>query len=265
VLGPTVSALLVVTVGAGWALAFDAATWLASALFLLRVHIPRKRGAVAVPSGGMVGELRQGWTFFRQTTWLWAVVLAFGFLNAIHTGGWYTLGPAVAVDTIGKQGWGFVLSAESAGLLLMTAVLLRVPLRRPLYAGMLGCSLMTFPLVILGIEPHVVVLVAVTAVAGAGMEVFSMGWNLAMQENVPDDMLSRAYSYDALGSFVAMPVGQLVYGPLGDAFGSRDVLVVSGVLYGAICLLTLSSRSVRHLGRPAAPPAAVQSVHTGGT
>jgi hypothetical protein len=27
-------------------------------------------------------------------------------------------------------------------------------------------------------------------------------------------MLSRAYSYDALGSFVAMPLGQLAFGPL---------------------------------------------------
>jgi hypothetical protein len=44
-----------------------------------------------------------------------------------------------------------------------------------------------------------------------------------MQENIEDDMLSRAYSYDALGSFVAMPLGQLLYGPLGEAFGARDV------------------------------------------
>ncbi len=62
-------------------------------------------------------------------------------------------------------------------------------------------------------------------------------------------MLSRAYSYDMLGSFVAMPVGQLAYGPLGAAFGYRDVLVVSGVAYVAIALLTLLSRSVRDLPR----------------
>ena len=87
-------------------------------------------------------------------------------------------------------------------------------------------------------------------VAGAGTEVFSMGWNLAMQENIEDSMLSRAYSYDALGSFVAMPIGQLAYGPLGAAFGYQKVLVVSGIAYVAICLLTLTSRSVRNL-----PPA----------
>jgi len=79
--------------------------------------------------------------------------------------------------------------------------------------------------------------------------VFSIGWNLAMQENIDDEMLSRAYSYDALGSFVAMPVGQLLYGPLGEAFGYRDVLLWSGVAYAVIALLALTSRSVRTLRR----------------
>ncbi|MBA2549466.1 MAG: hypothetical protein H0V13_00020 [Nocardioidaceae bacterium] len=62
-------------------------------------------------------------------------------------------------------------------------------------------------------------------------------------------MLSRAYSYDALGSFVAMPIGQLAYGPLGEVFGYRDVLLVSGIAYVAIALLALASRSVRNLER----------------
>jgi MFS family permease len=247
VLGPTVGALLVVTVGAGWALAFDAATWVVAAVLLLPVRLPPR--PPAREGASTVSELREGWTYFRTTTWLWVVVLAFGVLNAIHSGAWYTLGPAVAKDTIGAQGWGLVLSAESAGLLLMTVVLLRVDVKRPLLTGMLGCSLFAVPLVSLGLHPHVVLLVAASFVAGAGMEFFGIGWNLAMQEHVDDAMLSRAYSYDALGSFVAMPVGQLAYGGLGSAFGSRDVLVVSGVVYFVVALLTLSSTSVRRLPR----------------
>ena len=70
-------------------------------------------------------------------------------------------------------------------------------------------------------------------VAGMGIEIFGLGWNLAMQENVPDEMLSRAYSYDMLGSFVAIPVGQLAFGPLADVFGTQDVLLVGGVVYVA--------------------------------
>ncbi len=131
----------------------------------------------------------------------------------------------------------------------MTLVMLRVPLQRPLLLGMLGISLLGAPILLLGAYPHLAVLMVATFVAGAGTEVFSMGWNLAMQEHVPEEMLSRAYSYDALGSFVAIPVGQIAFGPLAVAFGFTDVLVVSGIAYVGICLLVLLSGSVRRLPR----------------
>ena len=57
-----------------------------------------------------------------------------------------------------------------------------------------------------------------------------------MQENIEERMLSRAYSYDMLGSFVAIPVGQLAFGPLGAAFGYYDVLVISGIVYAVVAL-----------------------------
>ncbi len=256
ILGPTVSALLVVTVGPGWGLFVDALTWFASAALLLGVRIPPPE---ASGTTGMLADLREGWDFFRSVTWLWVVVLAFGFLNAIQVGALFTLGPAVAKETIGEQGWGLVLSAESAGLLLMTIVMLRVPLQRPLLLGMLGISLLGLPMILLGAHPELALLMVAMFIAGAGTEVFSMGWNLAMQENIEDSMLSRAYSYDALGSFVAMPIGQLAYGPLGAAFGYQDVLVVSGIAYFAICLITLTSRSVRQLARVPATHAGAEA------
>jgi MFS family permease len=249
IVGPTVSALLVVTVGAGWGLALDAATWLVSAVLLGFVCLPARQPRDA--SASTWADLREGWTFFRSTQWLWAVVLGFGVLNAIHAGPWFTLGPLHSKDTIGEEGWGLVLSAEAVGLFAMTMVMLRVPLQRPLLWGMLGVSLLGVPIFVLGAEPTLLVLVAAAFVAGAGTEVFSMGWNLAMQENVPDEMLSRVYSYDMLGSFIAMPIGQIAVGPLAIAFGSGDVLMVSGAVYVGTCLLVLLSPAVRRLPRVA--------------
>jgi MFS family permease len=185
---------------------------------------------------------------------LWVVVLGFGFLNAIHSGAWFTLGPAQAKATIGEQGWGYVLSAESIGLIATTLIMLRRPLRAPLRSGMLGVSLLGLPIFVLGWSPQVGLLLICTFAAGAGTEVFSMGWNLAMQENVPEGMLSRAYSYDALGSFVAMPLGQLAFGPLGARYGDQAVLMASGIAYFVICLLVLSSRSVRTMRRLSPDP-----------
>jgi len=251
IIGPTVAAILVVTVGAGVALAIDAATWLVAALLLTRVHIPPRTNPAekSLPKTSVVANLREGWGVFAGHTWLWVVVLAFGLMNAIHMGAWFTLGPAVAKDTIGEAGWGYVLSAEAVGLLVMTFVMTRFRLRRPLLAGMLGMSVFAAPMIIMGSDPVLPLLVLAAFAAGLGVEVFSLGWNLAMQENIDERLLSRAYSYDALGSFVAIPVGQLTFGPLGEAFGAQRVILVAGFVYVAIALVTLTSRSVRRLDR----------------
>jgi len=258
VIGPTVGALLVVTAGSGWAIAVDAATWLIAALLLTGVRIPA-RDQAAEPSSTLT-ELREGWDFFRRTTWLWAVVLGFGVLNGIHSGAWFVLGPVVAQNTIGRQAWGYVLSAEAIGLVAMGILMLRVRLERPLLWGMLGMFPMAIPMFVLGVEPHTWALILAAFAAGAGVETFSLGWNLAMMENIDERMLSRAFSYDALGSFVAMPLGQLAFGPLGAAFGYRTVLMTSAIGYAVVVALVLCSRSVRTLPRaPLQPDEPVQA------
>ena len=121
---------------------------------------------------------------------------------------------------------------------------------------MLGTAVYAAPLLAMGLDGHLATVLVASFAAGVGIEVFALGWNLAMQENVPDEMLSRAFSYDALGSFVAIPVGQLVAGPLALAFGLRPVMLVAGLAVVAIALLTLLSRAVRDLPRAAAVEAA---------
>jgi MFS family permease len=260
VIGPSLGAFIVVTSGPGWALAVDALTWAVAALLLAPVKIPPR--APRAEATSTMQDLREGWTFFRSVTWLWVVVLGFGALNMIHNGALFTLGPVVAEETIGRQAWGFVLSAEAAGLLVMALILLRFRLERPLLWGMLAIILNAVPMLMLGIDPVVVALVAAAFVGGMGIEVFSMGWALAMQENIDDDMLSRAYSYDMLGSFIAMPIGQLAWGPLGVLFGNERVLIASGIAYAAICGLVLCSRSVRDL--PRTPIAVPEPAPSGG-
>ncbi len=253
-IGPTIGAILVVTVGSGWAVAVDALTWAVAAACMAKVKLAAAVSAGKVEAPSMWRELREGWSAFTAYTWLWVVVVAFGLLNAIHIGAWFTLGPTVADDTIGRVAWGWVLSAEATGLLTMTLVLMRWQLAYPVRAGMLGIAILGGPFVVLGLDPSVLPLLLLAFAAGCGQEVFSIGWSTAMQENIPNEVLSRVSSYDALGSFVAIPIGQLTFGPLAAAFGTRDVLVLSGVAYIAICLVTLLSRSVRDLPHIAPTP-----------
>jgi MFS family permease len=111
-------------------------------------------------------------------------------------------------------------------------------------------------MVVLGVDPAIMPLIVSMFIAGAGTEIFSIGWMTAYHEHVPNELLSRVSSYDALGSFIAIPLGQLAYGPLAAVFDARDVLVVSAVVYVAIALATLLSSSVRNLGRAGSPDTA---------
>lgn len=246
------------TVGSGWALALDALAWLISAALLVPVRIPPRE-----PSGRSTStarELAEGWRFFIGTDWLRATVMAFGLLNAIISGAWLTLGPSVAQETVGRQAWGYILSAEAAGLFLTALTMLRVRLQRPLLFGMLGIIPLALPMLLLGVAPHAGLLIAANFVSGVGLEVFSLGWNLAMQEHIEESMLSRAYSYDAVGSFVAMPVGQLAYGPLSTVFGAEPVLIASSAATLTVVGLTLLSPSVRGLQRrPEGPGSPLES------
>ena len=141
---------------------------------------------------------------------------------------------------------------------MCSLALIRISFRRPLLWGMAAIALEGIPMLVLGFEPLLAAAMVGSFLAGVGSQVLNLGWDLAMAEHVPDEMLSRAYSYDALGSFVAMPVGQLAYGPLALAFGFRPVLVASAVAYVAVVALVLCSRSVRTLPRaPATPEPAV--------
>lgn len=250
--GPIIAGILVTAVGPAWAMIVQVVGWLVAIPVLALVKLPPPAS-----SGGstLFHDLRLGWNEFWSRTWLWTIVLAFMVMNAIHVGAWSVAGPYIAKndERLGIAGWGWVLSAEGVGILLMTLVLMWVPLKRPLRLGMIGMAMFAIPLTMLGVHPAVVLLAIAAFLAGVGHEVFSTGWNVAMMENIPVDRLSRVSSYDILGSFVVMPIGTLIYGWLITHADVSTVLIASGVLYAVIALATLVVPSVWRMGRVAVP------------
>lgn len=247
--GPIIAGILVATAGPAWAMVVQAGGWVIAIPVLALVRLPPPSHA-----GGttMFHDLRVGWKEFWSRSWLWTIVLAFMVMNAIHVGAWGVVGPYIAKnnDLLGITGWGWVVSAEGVGVLLMTLLLMWFPLRRPLRYGMIGMAAFAIPVTILGVHPAVVLLAMAAFLAGAGAEIFSTGWNLAMMENIPGEKLSRVSSYDMLGSFVVMPIGTLVYGWLITHADPATVLIASGAVYAAIALATLMVPSAWRMGRP---------------
>ena len=84
---------------------------------------------------------------------------------------------------------------------------------------------------------------------GLGLQIFSVQWETAIQQNIPDDKLARVYSFDLVGSFVARPLGLALTGPIAELVGFDTWLTVVGAIMGVSALLALLSPDVRRLER----------------
>ena len=233
IVGAAAGGVLVAAVGSGWALAFDGATYLVAALFLGAIRLP---AAARIEGSNMLAELRDGWREFSSRTWLWTIVVAFGFINAAHGGASNVLGPTIAREELGgAAAWGFILSAEAAGLVLGGLLMLWLKPRRILLVGC-AAMLLTVPgLVLLSFAAPTVVIAAAYLLAGIGIEIFGVFWDLSLQQNIPQEKLSRVYSYDALGSFVLIPLGLIVAGPLAEAVGADETLWLAAATIASRC------------------------------
>ncbi|MFI1992582.1 MFS transporter [Actinoplanes sp. NPDC020271] len=245
IIGAPLAGVVVAAVGPGWGVAVDAATFVIAALCFVLIRLPATGPPPARES--VLVELRTGWTEFRSHTWLWVVVAAACVTNLAWAGGSHVLGPAVADITIGRRAWGLVLAAQAAGMIAGGLVAMRLRLRRALFYGVLSLSCMAGPLIVLGLYPHLVPLLAAGFLAGIALEIFSVNWETTMQEHILADRLARVYSYDMVGSFLAVPIGEIAVGPIADSAGLRPTLLVAAAVLLAAVLAMLSSPDVRTL------------------
>lgn len=244
--GAAVGGIVVAFVGSGFGLAFDAATFAVAAVCFAFVRVPDVRDAKK-PRRRILTDIREGWIEFASRTWLWLVVLGFMFLNAVFAAALLVLGPAIADHTIGRAAWGFVLAAQTAGSLVGAALGMRLRARRLLLTGVLCAATELFFLLGLALAPEVLVLLATALLTGIGIEVFGVAWETTMQQHVPADKLARVYSYDALGSNLAVPIGQVSAGPAALAIGVEPTLLAGAGIVALTIVGMISSRDVRHL------------------
>ena len=253
VIGAPVAGIVVAAVGPGWGIAVDASAFLLAAVFFALVRIP-PAAVVAQERSNIFVDLREGWSAFITRTWLWVVVAGFCVLNATWSGALFVLGPVIADDTIGRQSWGFVLAAETVGMILGAIVAMRVRIRRLLFFGVVCTAGMALPIFTLGVSPHLGVLLASSFLAGVALEQFGIAWETTMQEHVPADKLARVYSYDMVGSFVAIPIGQVAVGPISDVVGIERTMIGASVVMLLVVVAMACSRDVRHLVHKLAEP-----------
>jgi MFS family permease len=255
IIGSGVAGLLVVVVGSGWALAFDALTFALAAWCFTRLSVPPLAGPAVRES--LWQDVGAGFREVMRHTWLWLLILQALLYHLFYGGAQSVLGPIVVGDSLGRPAWGWALSAMMLGFVVGGLVTLRWRPRHALFAGTCFLALTAaFPLAMAWSDSLVVVLVGAW-LHGFGLEIFSVGWDLSIQEQVEPDKLARVYSFDMIGSFIARPIGLAVTGPIATLVGYRAWLTVVGAVIVGSVLIALTSGDVRRLERkqPALEPA----------
>ncbi|MCZ3380711.1 MFS transporter [Kosakonia sp. SOY2] len=233
VVGASLGGILTSAVGPGWGLAIDALGFAASAPLYLAIRMGAIQETAA--QSNILQDLRDGWKEFISRAWVWAIVVQFTIINAAFSGVVMVLGPIIADTSFGRTRWGMIVAAQSVGLIVGSFLALRWRPRRDLFIGVMLVAVCAVPIYLLSQNVSTTWLLAAFFLAGVSFGLFGVAWAQSLQTHIPPEKLARVYAYDAMGSFIAIPVGELAAGPLATHFGSSNVLIASAIAVVIAC------------------------------
>ena len=247
IFGPLVAGALVASAGPGWAFAADGASFVVSGGFLLAMRVPAQP---IEERRSFVSELADGWREVASRSWVMAAIVAFALSNAA-LGAFQVLGPLVAQRELGgAAAWGVIVTGGAIGGLAGGAISLRWKPRRPLIPGFLLMAFATIELLLL-IPPFPAPVVALGAMVTIGGVVISNAfWDTMLQQHIPQSVLGRVSSYDWMVSLVLQPIAYAAVGPMSEAIGLTQTLLIAagiGVVANLGVLLVPSVRRVRRV------------------
>jgi MFS family permease len=246
VFGPAVAGVLVVTIGGGWAIAINGASYLVNAALLTQVRAREpERGEPA--GGGVLSQLREGWLAFVAIDWYVSLACAFSLVQ-VFVGVYFSVGPVVAKEYLGGPGaWAAIFTVGGIGSVVGGAAVMHVQPRRPLAAAMLFSVPFCLMALAVALTLPVPVLCALSAVASVGVLLTLTLFDTVVQRVVAPEVLGRVFAIDLSLSQIGLPLGLLLGGLLEPVLGARTVLGAAGIGGAAMCVLTAALGPVRRM------------------
>jgi DHA3 family tetracycline resistance protein-like MFS transporter len=234
--GPALGGVTVALLGIGGALLVDAATFAISMACLLAMG---GRAPVLGEHEPLLAQVREAAAFVRGETWLWATLIMAAMALLFFLGPTEVLLPIrIEGDLDASAGaFGLVLAAGGAGATVGTFALghLGMPKREisVLYWvwGLAGFALCGYAIA-QTVWQLVLFSFAFGLLSGAGNPI----WSTLMQVRVPVGLRGRVASLDWLVSVGLTPVSFALTGPAAAAFGADAVLLVAGLVAGALTI-----------------------------
>lgn len=259
ILGPALGAALVALGGTSLAFGLDALSFFVSAAFVLPIL---RSGVEKIKHNEKVGrslsegiklgmaDLREGFRFVLTVPWIWISIILFAFINVTDAGPRAVAMPFLIKDDLGAgvEMFGWIGSVTSLGFVIGMLLLGQiVRLRRRGLLGYLAVMLQGLMFLPFAFKLPIPILFVATFIYGFMFSVFGLIWPTTVQELVPERLLGRVFSIDALGSWVLLPIGFALAGWLTELFGAPTVFLVGGIGTVALTALGLLHPAIRKL------------------
>lgn len=244
VLGPALGGLVVALIGPGWALAFNASTFLVSVFFLASIRLPQPIKSKA----SALSAFRAGWMEFSARSWYVIMVAQSTVTVLMWLVGFQLFGPVVSHSSLGGAfAWGLISGGFAFGLVGGSLVAVAVRPQRVGITVSVCLAAQALPLVALAFVAPLWLIVAAAVFAGVALDISIVSWSAFFQEQIPEGLQSRLSSISTFGQLLPVPIGYVLFGLLSGYF-SNTVMVslMSGILVVA-ALLPLLLPSIRHL------------------
>jgi DHA3 family tetracycline resistance protein-like MFS transporter len=240
-IGPALAGFVVAAVGSGWAFVIDGGSFIVSAAAVVAIR-PRPmhhEGGHGVRE--TIGQVREGLAFVGHYPWLWATLVGALLSLLVFFGPVETLLPFLVKNrlNLGPESLGLIFAAGGVGAILSGLAIGQFGLPRKrvtaMYAGWtVGIAL----LAVYGLMTDLWQALAVSFATQALFQVGQVTWTTLLQTLVPRRLLGRVTSVDWMMSTGLVPVSFALTGPIAQAFGAAETMVVAavagGVIFGAL-------------------------------
>ena len=259
--GRGLAGLVAQGVGPAAALLVNAASFVVSALCLLRIRPVPPVPPTARRTSSVRAEAWQGICFVARDPYLRPLTLYAAVANLAYTGSLALVVVfLVRVVGLGSAAVGLLLAAGGIGGVLGALGAPRLTrafgTARTLVLVSLGTGLAGLLNPLTGPGPRLACYLAGSALIAAGIAAGNVIAGSFRQEYCPPAMLGRASASMRFLAFGTIPLGALLAGALGTALGVRNALWIVQLIFAAsaLFLLTPPIRTARKLPREPAPP-----------
>jgi MFS family permease len=255
ILGPAIAGVIAAATNPGIVFVVDAGTFAVSATSLAMLRLSRSRREGERQS--FLADLKGGWHELLSHTWLWVIVAWASAFLCLVVAPYMTLGPVIAKESLGgPAAWGLIAAGWGAGTLAGGLLALRWKPLRPMLVCCAAVLLIAPAMILLAVRAPAPWVAALNAVGGSGMGLFGALWQTTLQQHVPEEALSRVSAWDWMGSYLFLPLGLVLAGPVSDVIGISATLWISVafiVLSTLAVLLVPDVRNLRRLDEPEEP------------